>query len=160
MSSIIVLILQTSCHEDTTDVNASMVTADLSSNQHTESSMDKHEAIGASQYSPSINSTHKFNNTGLKYVSVDTYMKYRHQSGVRRYSDSSLSLKLKEDPGKLGRADGLWSEAEGVMGDRYPATCKVLGVYGVGEGEEDSETEEGQLWRMVQGDAPYTLNLI
>lgn len=60
----------------------------------------------------------------------------------------------------MEKMDSMWQEVEGVMGSRYAETCKVLEVYGIGEGEEDSETEEGQLWRMVQGDAPYTLNLI
>lgn len=149
---------QTSCHEDTTDVNASMVTADLSSNQHTESSMDKHDAIGASQHSQSVNRTHKSNSTNFKYVSVGNHLDYRTHSG--KYSDNLLSQKLDVDPDKIERFDNMWSEAEEIMSRQFTETCKVLEVYGVGEGEEDSETEEGQLWRMVQGDAPYTLNLI
>lgn len=152
------LSFQTSCHEDTTDVNASMVTADLSSNQHTESSMDKHDAIGASQHSPSVNSTRKSNNTDFRYVSVGNHLDYRTHSG--RYSDNLFSQKLADDPEKVEGLDNMWSEAEDIMGRQYSETCKVLEVYGIGEGEEDSETEEGQLWRMVQGDAPYTLNLI
>jgi len=58
------------------------------------------------------------------------------------------------------RVASLWQEAEGVMGHKFSDVCRVLQVYGIGEGEMDSETEEGQLWRMVQGDAPYTLNLV
>ena len=136
-----------------------MVTADLSSNQHAESSMDKHDAIGASQHSPSVNNTRKSNNTDFKYVSVGNHSNYRDNSGCHRY-DNVLGQKLNDDPEKIERIDNLWSEVEDVMGRQYSETCKVLELYGIGEGEGDSETEEGQLWRMVQGDAPYTLNII
>lgn len=148
---------QTSCHEDTTDVNASMVTADLSSNQHTESIMDKHDAIGASQLASSSKTIHTVNNADFKYVSVGNC---RTRTHFNSYSDELLHKKLSEDPEKLENLKELWGDAERVMGRQCADTCKVLRVYGIGEGEEDSESEEGQLWRMVQGDAPYTLNLI
>lgn len=155
---------QTSCHEDTIDVNASMVTADLSSNQHSESVMDKQDAIGASQHSPCVNNSRKPSNMNFKYVSVGTnHMSYNSSgqtAGSSRYTVDSTSQKLLDDPELTDKMATMWEDVESVMGNRYSQTCKVLEVYGIGEGEEDSETEEGQLWRMVQGDAPYTLNLI
>lgn len=137
-----------------------MVTADLSSNQHTESGMDKQDAIGASQHSPCVNHTRKSSNMNFKYVSVGRHhLNKQCNTGSNNYSDDT-SQKLNEDPDMMEKMDSMWQEVEGVMGNRFTETCKVLEVYGIGEGEEDSETEEGQLWRMIQGDAPYTLNLI
>lgn len=130
-----------------------MVTADLSSNQHLGAGMDKQEAIGASHHSsPSVNNIHKYSNTDFKYVSVGNH--------TSNSSSDSLGQKLREDPEAVEKLDNMWLDVEGVMGHSYSRTCKVLEVYGIGDGEDDSETEEGQLWRMVQGDAPYTLNLV
>jgi len=155
-------IFQTSCHEDTTDINASMVTGDLSSNQHTDSGMDTQDAIGASQHSPCLNHAHKPNKMNFKYVSVGRHHHHHKKpfTTVGNDYNGDVSQKLSNDPEMDEKLDSVWEEVERVMGSRYSETCKVLEVYGIGEGEEDSETEEGQLWRMIQGDAPYTLNLV
>lgn len=136
-----------------------MVTGDLSSNQHTASGMDKQDAIGASQHSPCVNSSHKPGKMNFKYVSVGRTHVNKNSSD-NKYNNGDLSHELDDDPEISEKLSSLWEDVEGVMGNRYLETCKVLEVYGIGEGEDDSETEEGQLWRMVQGDAPYTLNLI
>ena len=68
--------------------------------------------------------------------------------------------KLNEDRELREHLDTLWHKLESIMGKKIEDTKRVLEVYGISEGEEDSETEEGQIWRMVQGDAPYTLNLV
>ncbi|KAL4233733.1 hypothetical protein ACF0H5_008413 [Mactra antiquata] len=129
-----------------------MVTADLSSNQHLDAVLDKQEAIGASQHSHSVNNNIcKYNHTDFKYVNVGN-----QANGSR---DNALEQKLQDDPETAEKMFNLWHDVEHVMGQSYSRTCKVLETYGIGDGEEDSETEEGQLWRMVQGDAPYTLNL-
>ncbi|WAR09353.1 hypothetical protein MAR_019311, partial [Mya arenaria] len=161
----------TSCHEDTTDVNASMVTADLSSNQHTDSVVmdNKQDAIGASQHSPLLNDFHKHGNINFKYVSVGNQLNLkttRQNNGVNvngpsRLKYDTLSQKFGEEDAEMEeRVVSLWHDAEGIMGQKFDETCKVLEVYGIGESEQDSDTEEGQLWRMIQGDAPYTLNLV
>lgn len=56
--------------------------------------------------------------------------------------------------------DAAWQQLESVMFTRQDSVRKELEEYGIGEGEISSDTDEGQIWRMVQGDAPYTLDLV
>lgn len=157
-----------------------MVTAELSSSQHTESVMDKHDAIVASQHTLRVNDTRnssKSSTLNFKYVSrgnkignASENFTYVNANGNGNYSDThsaarnsfnSSSHKLVHvDDDFLEHFDEMWRKAESLMGDRFLETCKVLELFGIGEGEEDSDTEEEQLWRMIQGDAPYTLNLV
>lgn len=165
---------QTFCHEDiTADVNTSMITAKLSSSQHTESVMDKHDSIGASQHLLHVNDTRnssKSSTLNFKYISIakaSDNFKYVNANGNssethsarNSYNSSSHSL-VHVDDDFLEHFNDLWRKAESLMGDRFLETCKVLELFGIGDGEEDSDTEEGQLWRMIQGEAPYTLNLV
>ena len=47
--------------------------------------------------------------------------------------------------------DALWQQVERLMTQQRESVVKVLDDYGVGEGDEDSESEEGQLWSFVEG---------
>ena len=131
-------------------MNASTVTADRSANHHLGGDENHLDAAAASAHASNVRHS-KFSSTELTYVSTPG----RHE----KQTDLAVQ-KLGEDPELREHLDTLWHKLEGVMGDKMDDTKKVLEVYGISEGEEDSETEEGQIWRMVQGDAPYTLNLV
>lgn len=141
---------QTSCHEDSIDVNASMVTADRSVSHQMGGDENHIDAAAASAHASNVRHSKNYSSE-LTYVSVPG----RHD----KQTDLALQ-KLSEDPEFREHLDTLWLKLEGIMGNKMEDTKKVLEVYGICDGEEDSETEEGQIWRMVQGDAPYTLNLV
>lgn len=63
-----------------------------------------------------------------------------------------------KDP-KQEELDNMWQQLEGAMIQSYDEVKERLMDYGVGDGDEDSESEEGHLWRMIQGDSPYMLEL-
>lgn len=63
-----------------------------------------------------------------------------------------------KDP-KQVELDNMWQQLEGAMIQSHDEIREKLTEYGVGDGDEDSESEEGQIWRMVQGDSPYMLEL-
>lgn len=165
---------QTSCHEDLSVAEASMLTTDLSSNQKSVSTMDKDDAVGASPHSPSVNSltNGKGSNSPKRIINIHTKVNnsYDRQSVLfHPYNDSSVTgngrgrVKVEEeldDPEVLAEISCQWQDTERLMCHKQGMVMKMLELYGIGEGEEDSETEEGQLWRMVQGDAPFTLNLV
>lgn len=62
------------------------------------------------------------------------------------------------DPKQI-ELNNMWQQLEGAMIQSYDEVRDKLIEYGVGDGDEDSESEEGQMWRMIQGDSPYTLEL-
>lgn len=71
-------------------------------------------------------------------------------------SDSSLSPPSSPAVGKSSE-EKLWDALFERMDSTYINARDRLLEHGIGEGDEDSESEEGQLWRMVQGDSPYIL---
>lgn len=127
-----------------------MVTADRSASHHMGGEENHIDAAAASAHASNVRHS-KNSSTELTYVSV---------SGQHDKQTNLALQKLNEDPQLREHLNTLWLELEGIMGKKMEETKKVLEVYGICEGEEDSETEEGQIWRMVQGDAPYTLNLV
>lgn len=56
--------------------------------------------------------------------------------------------------------DALWQQLEKTMVSSIDRVRSTLEDHGVGEGDEDSESEEGHIWRMVQGDSPYTIEFV
>lgn len=56
--------------------------------------------------------------------------------------------------------DALWQQLEKTMMSSIDRVRSTLEDHGVGEGDEDSESEEGHIWRMVQGDSPYTIEFV
>jgi len=60
---------------------------------------------------------------------------------------------------KQEELDNMWQQLEGAMIQSNDEIRDKLSEYGVGDGDEDSESEEGQIWRMIQGDSPYMLEL-
>lgn len=141
---------QTSCHEDSVDVNASMVTADRSVSHHIGGDENHIDAAAASAHASNVRHSEN-SSSDFTYVSVPG--RYDERKDIALH-------KLSEDPELREHLDTLWLKLESIMGNKMDDTKKVLEVYGICDGEEDSETEEGQIWRMVQGDAPYTLNLV
>ena len=127
-----------------------MATADRSANNHLGGDENHIDAAAASAHASNVRHS-KISSAELTYVSTPG----RHDKQA-----DLAAVKLNEDPELSEHLDTLWHKLEGIMGDKMDDTKKVLEVYGINEGDEDSETEEGQIWRMVQGDAPYTLNLV
>jgi len=155
---------QTSCHEDLTDATSSMVATDLSSGSLSNSvDMDGHDAaVGASHLTNSVVNGNETVATDFKYVSIPDHHRHGTRTKFNTFDSDPdpAAHKLSDGPELVEKVTVLWNDIEGIMGRKQEDTRKVLEVYGIGEGEEDSETEEGQLWRMVQGDAPYTLNMV
>lgn len=143
---------QTSCHEDPSAVNASMVTVvDMSANSHHNGDEENH--IDLAEASPASTLCHNKDSRSSELTCVPELGRHEKQTNIEL---QKLALqKLNEE-----HLDTLWLKLERIMGKKIEDTKQVLEVYGISEGEEDSETEEGQIWRMVQGDAPYTLNLV
>ncbi|XP_062572850.1 titin homolog [Saccostrea cucullata] len=56
--------------------------------------------------------------------------------------------------------DVLWQQLEKAMVSSIDRVRSTLEDHGIGEGDEDSESEEGNIWRMVQGDSPYTIEFV
>lgn len=56
--------------------------------------------------------------------------------------------------------DILWQQLEKAMVSSIDRVRSTLEDHGIGEGDEDSESEEGNIWRMVQGDSPYTIEFV
>ncbi|CAG2193867.1 unnamed protein product [Mytilus edulis] len=63
-----------------------------------------------------------------------------------------------KDP-KQVELDNMWQQLEGAMIQSHDEIREKLTEYGVGDGDEDSESEEGQIWRMVQEIPLYMLEL-
>ena len=142
-----IIVFQTSCHEDSGEVNASMV----SDNSHRNG-----DPAGASHASTLHHNKHSTRSSQL--TCVPEVAQHEKQTNIEL---QKLGFqKLDVEPGLREHLDTLWLKLESIMGNKIEETKRVLEVYGISEGEEDSETEEGQIWRMVQGDAPYTLNLV
>lgn len=73
-------------------------------------------------------------------------------------TDSVTFDHCEKDP-KNEELNNMWQQLEGAMIQSFDEVKERLMEYGVGEGDEDSESEEGHLWRMIQGDSPYMLEL-
>ena len=58
------------------------------------------------------------------------------------------------------QTDVLWQQLEKAMVSSLDQVRSTLEDHGIGEGDEDSESEEGHIWRMVQGDSPYTIEFV
>ena len=67
---------------------------------------------------------------------------------------------LTSDSKGQGQMEKLWQQLEQAMFSSRDKVEKLLEDHGIGEGEEDSESEEGQIWSMVQGDSPYTIEFV
>ncbi|KAL3882689.1 hypothetical protein ACJMK2_029002 [Sinanodonta woodiana] len=116
----------------------------------TSHSIEADAAAAGSELSPGVDRFHNIS-SDFSYSSSS--------SKPDQTSEISAVYKLSPNPALREQVDKLWEEFENVMEKAKSKVRHILEEYGVGEGEEDSETEEGQIWRMVQGDAPYTLNL-
>ena len=158
MYFLFVCFFQTSCREDSREVNTSITVAPDLSSKHFKMTMDNHksDAKGASQQSNGDFEVHSKGRNKQFFSNNFTYLTKQPSDN----NQETIGAKLEDDPELYEEVEKLWDAAEGIMGNKYDETLKVLEVYGIREGEEDSETEEGQLWRMVQGNAPYTLNLV
>ena len=137
-----------------------MVTmADRSANNHLSGDEENHIDAAAASHASNVRHNKDSSRTELTYVPVSG-QHVRHEKQTDLELQNLALQKLNEDPELREHLDTLWLKLEGIMGNKMEDTKRVLEVYGICEGEEDSETEEGQIWRMVQGDAPYTLNLV
>jgi hypothetical protein len=71
-------------------------------------------------------------------------------------TSTSASMPLTDDPHMQRQMNELWQRLEGTLTDKADDVRRTMEDYGIGDGDKDSDTDEGQIWRMVQGDAPYT----
>lgn len=46
------------------------------------------------------------------------------------------------------------------MSGRREETIETLAQLGISEGDPDDESDEGQIWQMVEGHLPYTLDIV
>ncbi|XP_060069625.1 uncharacterized protein LOC132549691, partial [Ylistrum balloti] len=74
--------------------------------------------------------------------------------------ESENSIQLDSSPEAQSQLDQMWQQLEAAMVQSQDQVRGQLQEFGIGEGEEDSESEEGQMWRIVQGDSPYTIQLV
>ncbi|XP_021366763.1 uncharacterized protein LOC110459049, partial [Mizuhopecten yessoensis] len=74
--------------------------------------------------------------------------------------ESDNSIHLDSSPEAQSQLDQMWQQLEAAMVQSQDRVRGQLQEFGIGDGEEDSESEEGQMWRMVQGDSPYTIQLV
>lgn len=156
---------RTSCHEEPTefiltngivmdtngiiiDTNHSANDTSAAANHETSSSSD---VVATSVQSVPVVSSHHSNDNVVTIHS--------HESN-HVLSSNSAALKLESDPQTQNQMDVLWQQLEAAMLGNNDKVRDRLEKFGIGEGDEDSESEEGQIWRMVQGDSPYTLELV
>jgi len=51
-----------------------------------------------------------------------------------------------------------WAEVDKLITNSDPAA--KLAELGIAEGDGDDDSAEGQIWMMVEGKAPYTLDMV
>lgn len=56
--------------------------------------------------------------------------------------------------------DKLWKKVETVMKKKKAHVISVLEDHGIGDADGESDGEEEEIWKMIQGDIPYTLDLV
>ncbi|KAK3098236.1 hypothetical protein FSP39_017473 [Pinctada imbricata] len=76
------------------------------------------------------------------------------------HSNSHDILTLDNASQGQGRMEKMWQQLEEAMFRSQDHVEELLKDHGIGEGCEDSESEEGQIWGMVQGDSPYTIEFV
>lgn len=149
------------CHENATaEVSVSIVSADILTKPIIASNTDKHNTVGVSQHSSGINNTSK-SHVDFRYGNIGKHLNCTNSFGLNIHNNlDSTRPRLIMVPDRVEHLNSLWQFSEQVMDVKFAETCKVLEVYGIGDGELVNETEEGQLWRMIQGNASFTRNLI
>ncbi|ESO93229.1 hypothetical protein LOTGIDRAFT_232681 [Lottia gigantea] len=81
----------------------------------------------------------------------------------RSVSDSVIITDLPaSNPAVISKAklDKLWQQAEVVMEENLSKVQHILEEHGIGFADNDRNSEEGQIWRVIEGDSPYTINLV
>lgn len=68
-----------------------------------------------------------------------------------RESSAELALSLE---------DKSWKTLDGIMSSSREETIETLARLGISEGDPDDESDEGQIWQMVEGRLPYTLDMV
>lgn len=53
-----------------------------------------------------------------------------------------------------------WKKVDQILTDKNNKTLEKLAENGIGEGDMDDESCEGQIWQMVEGRQPYTLDMV
>jgi len=104
-----------------------------------------------SQLSPSSVDSHELND--------DILVTLNSPSKTNGVDTSDSTVQLETNPAAQSQLEHMWQQLESTMANSHDSVRDRLMEYGVGEGEEDSESEEGQLWSMVQGDSPYTIEV-
>ncbi|XP_067946129.1 uncharacterized protein [Watersipora subatra] len=56
--------------------------------------------------------------------------------------------------------DESWSKLDQIMMKCHGETLTTLAGLGIAEGNQDDESDEGQIWQMVEGRLPYTLDMV
>ena len=61
----------------------------------------------------------------------------------------------------INTAEGeLWKAVDEMMSSRHDDTVNKLSEMGLSEGNPDDESDEGQIWQMIEGRLPYTLDMV
>ena len=61
----------------------------------------------------------------------------------------------------INTAEGeLWKAVDEMMSSRHEDTVNKLSEMGLSEGNPDDESDEGQIWQMIEGRLPYTLDMV
>ncbi|XP_069137671.1 uncharacterized protein [Argopecten irradians] len=153
---------QTSCLEvsyNSVVTNGVSKDTEDSSNQHNAASSSpvgdgsNNELVDGLAGSPSVVEPHDLGDSDQIIVTVDP----AKTNGVE--SDNSI-IHLDTSPEAKSQLDQMWQQLEVAMVQSHDRVRGQLQEFGIGEGEEDSESEEGQMWRIVQGDSPYTIQLV
>lgn len=161
---------QTSCHEEPTefiltngivmDTNGIVIDTNHSATNDTSSAAANHEASSSSSDVVATSVTMQSVTADSSHHSNDSVVTIHSHDSNHVLSSNSAALKLEGDPQTQNQMDVLWQQLETAMLNNSEKVRDRLEIYGIGEGDEDSESEEGQIWRMVQGDSPYTLELV
>lgn len=60
----------------------------------------------------------------------------------------------------LNYEEQAWKKIDELMFSKKDDTVKILADLGISEGNADDESDEGQIWQMVEGRLPYTLDMV
>ena len=60
----------------------------------------------------------------------------------------------------LSLEDKSWKKLDNIMSAQRDEAVENLANIGIAEGDPDDESDEGQVWQMIEGRLPYSLDMV
>lgn len=67
---------------------------------------------------------------------------------------------LQKSISKDSEREEAWKRVDQLLHYKHNDSIQLLADRGISEGDMDDESSEGQIWQMIEGRLPYTLDMV